>query len=220
MDNLKTKTVKGIAWSMVDQVFNLVTTLLITVFLARLIEPSEFGLLAMVTVMVGFLQIFRDFGLGAALIQKKELSQREINSVFWLNTTIGGLIGGLLYLSAPYIAEFYHEGRLIRLTQAMAGVFAIGSLGIVPDALIRKKIDFKEIFLRNALVVILSGLIAIYLAYRGYGVWALVAQRVVLTTANAGISFMIIKWWPTRHFHPGSLKEFIRSACPSSEKRV
>src|SRR5690606_6752309 len=120
----------------IDQVFRIVVMLIISAFMARLIEPAEFGLFAMVTVAVGFLSVFKDFGLGAALIQKKEPSDVEISSVFWLNVLMGFLIGILIYFSAPLLAQFYSEPTLVPITQVMGLTFFLGSFGLVPDALI------------------------------------------------------------------------------------
>lgn len=182
--------------------------------MARLIEPAEFGLFAMVTVAVGFLSVFKDFGLGAALIQKKEPSDVEISSVFWLNVLMGFLIGILIYFSAPLLARFYSEPALVPITEVMGLTFFLGSFGLVPDALIRKGIDFKSLFLRNISNIVISGILGIILALYGFGVWALVFNNLFTTIFGVIISFRMIKWRPSFHFSLEALKPIMRFSFP------
>lgn len=196
MANLRKKTENGIKWSAIDQIFRLFVTLAISAILARFISPAEYGLFAMVSIITGFLSIFKDFGLGNALIYKSEITDEETNNVFWVNNLLAFVLGFSLFCSAPYVAEFYAEPRLIRLTQAMAILFMIGSTASIPDVLIRKNIDFKSLFTRNILNLLLSSIVAIIFAYMGFGVWALVIQGFISTIAGAIISFKMVKWRP------------------------
>jgi len=214
LSDLKRKTIKGIKWSVIDQITRFISTLIISIFLARLILPSEFGKLAMVLVFIGFLEIFKDFGLGSALIHKTKLIKEEIDSVFWLNTLIGLIIAILIFILAPAIANFYKKPDLIPITQVLAVIFFIGSIGIVPDALIRKEIDFKNLFIRNISNILLSGTLAIIMGFLGYGVWALIGQRFVTTFYGVIISFKMIKWRPSLVFNSQKIKSFIHFSLP------
>ena len=214
MENLKDRTESGIKWSVIDQVFKTVLSLAISVFLARLIAPKEFGLFAMVAVATGFLNIFRDFGLGAGLIQKRNLENQEIDSIFWVNNVIGLVIGILIYVGASFIVDFYSEPKLLHITQAMAIVFIVGAVGLVPDALIRKNLDFKQFFLRNILNDLISGGIAIGLAYNNYGVWALITQAFLSKFIGTIIAFRMIVWKPSFFLSWKKITPFMRFSLP------
>jgi len=176
--------------------------------------PSEFGLFALVTIAIGFLNIFKDFGFGAALIQKQNLEKSEIDSIFWLNNGIGFLLGTIIFFSAPLIGAFYEEPKLILLTQAMSVIFFIGSFGLVPDALIAKNIDFKSFFFRNIANNVISGAIAVFMAYKGYGVWALVFQSLFSTIIGVFISFKMVQWRPSFQFSKESSVPFLKFSMP------
>lgn len=208
------KTIKGIKWSVIDQIVRQFIILIVSAVLSRLLSPSEFGLLGMVTVAIGFLQIFKDFGLGASIIQQTQPSKISINSVFWANIGIGCLLCIILLLVAPAIADFYKEPRLTLLTVAMAGIFLIGSLEIVPDALIRKAMDFRSYFFRNLGSLLLSGVVGIALALSGWGVWALVGQTLFATLTRVVINFKLSKWRPSFQFSSRELKSHLRFSLP------
>ena len=196
MTNIRQKTEQGIKWSGIDQIFRLVVTIGISAFLARFVAPAEFGLFAMVTIITGFLSVFKDFGLGNVIIYKTDITHREINSIFWVNNGIAGLIGLGLFIGAPWVADFYKEEKLTALTQAMAILFMLGGLGSIPEALIRKNIDFKRLFTINITNQLLSGLIAGFCAYQGLGVWALVIQLYISTLAGTYLSYRMVAWRP------------------------
>lgn len=208
----KTKT--GIKWSVVDQVVRQFITLVISGVLSRLLTPAEYGLLGMVTVAIGFLQVFKDMGLGSSIIQKQGISSEEQSTIFWLNVAIGVALTLLLLLTAPWIAGFFKEPQLTPLIRVMSLNFVIGSMAIVPDALIQKAIDFKSYFYRNLGTVVAGGLLGIGLAYKGFGVWALVGQSLLTTLAGLIISFRMVQWRPQYIFNKNSLKSHLRFSLP------
>jgi O-antigen/teichoic acid export membrane protein len=214
LKDLKKRTESGIKWSVIDQLFKVGISLIISIFLARLIDPSDFGLFAIVTVSVGFLSVFKNFGLGSAIIQKESPSVLEINSVFWLNLAIAIFISVIIFIGSYFASGFYEEPRLIAMIQFMALVFFISSFGLVPDGLIHKNLEFKNFFLKNAINLILSGSTAIWLAYSGYGIWALLFQVLISTTLEVFISYRMIEWRPSFDFSWESIKPFIRFSLP------
>ena len=208
----KTKT--GIKWSVVDQAVRQFITLVISGVLSRLLTPAEYGLLGMVTVAIGFLQVFKDMGLGSSIIQKQGITAEEQSTIFWLNVAIGVALTLLLLLAAPWIAVFFNEPQLTLLIRVMSLNFVIGSMAIVPDALIQKAIDFKSYFYRNLGTVIAGGLLGIWLAYKGFGVWALVGQSLLTTLAGLIISFRMVPWRPQYTFNKNLLKSHLRYSLP------
>lgn len=209
---VKTKT--GLKWSVIDQIMRLLITLVISGVLSRVLTPAEYGLLGMVTVVIGFLNVFKDLGLGSSIIQKQGVTDIEQSSIFWLNVTVGIILMLLLIFTAPWIAGFFNEPQLTIFIRVMSLNFVIGSMAIVPDALIQKAIDFKSYFYRNFGTIIAGGLLGIYLAYMGFGVWALIGQNMFTTFAELIIGFRMVKWRPQLTFNKNSLKSHLHYSLP------
>lgn len=176
MPNHLEKTKIGVLWSFVNQGGAQFLNLLITFILARLVTPDEFGTIAMITVFTGFAIRFVDFGFSAALIQKKEVSKEDVDTVFFFNLTSGILLTGLFFFLSPLIADFYQVDSLNTLTKVLSFIFIITASSGVNKALITKAINFKlNAFISLAALVLSSGL-AIVLAYKGFGVWSILVK--------------------------------------------
>lgn len=214
MSEQNKKTRKGLKWSLIDQVVRQVITLLISAVLSRLLTPAEFGLLGMVTVAIGFLQVLKDIGLGSSLVQKQTVTPEEVSTIFWVNLILGVVMAILLIILAPYIALFFNEPKLTLLVRVMSFNFVITSMAIVPDALILKAIDFRSFFFRNLGTTVIGGFIGIYMALEGYGVWALVGQSLITTITGLIISSVMIKWRPKFIFKRELLGSHMRYSMP------
>lgn len=214
MNTQTEKAKKGIKWSLIDQIVRQSVTLLISAILSRLLTPAEYGLLGMIAVATGFLQVFKEMGLGSSVVQKQGITTAEQSSIFWLNVAVGLILTLLLLITAPWIARFFNEPQLTILIRVISFNFVIGSMAIVPDALIQKAIDFKSFFLRNLGTVILGGLFGIWLAYRGYGVWALIGQSLITTVTGLVISFRMVQWRPQLFFKWNLLKRHLYYSLP------
>lgn len=205
--NLKTKTILGFKWNFVNQFGLQFINLIFSIFLARLLGPTEFGLIAMVTVFTGFSNLFIDFGFGNALIHKENPSNTDWSSVFWLNVIFGAFICGILILFSGSIASFYDEPSLKNITIALAFSFIFSSSSIVYNAKLRKKMDFKSISLINLSSLIISGILGVVAALNGYGVWSLVIQRI----SNVLLKFILLqivsRWIPIFKYSSTSIKE-------------
>lgn len=173
-----TKTRTGIIWSFINQGGAQVLNLIITFILARLVSPEEFGTIAMVTVFTGFAIRFVDFGFSASLIQKKEVSQNDINTVFFFNVISGIVLTILFFFLSPFIAEFYDVEILSVLTKALSIIFLITAITGVNKALITKDINFKLSSIIFLVSLILSSALAIFLAFKGFGVWSILIKLV------------------------------------------
>lgn len=171
-DHLK-KTKSGVFWSFLNQGGNQILNLLITFILARLVSPEEFGVIGMITVFTGFAIRFVDFGFSAALIHKKEVDKKDINTVFTLNTVIGVILSVLFFIISPLIANFYDKPILILLTKSFSIIFLVTGLSGVNRALLTKQMGFKLNTIISVISLILSSVIAIVMAYFGYGVWSI-----------------------------------------------
>jgi len=173
-------------------------SILISVILARLLIPSDFGLIAMVLVFSNFVAIFSGFGLTSAIVQKKEVSDEALSSIFWINVGLGALLTLALAASAPLIAAFFSQPRLTPLVVFMSTVFFIASLGNVQNGLLTRRMNFKAIAIVGFCAIGLSGPIAIFLAFSGYGVWSLAWYAVLNICFTVVFLSIYARWVP--HF--------------------
>ena len=206
MSQLKTKSIKALIWDFIGKIAVQSAGFIISIFLARLLSPEEFGLIGMVMVIVPITQVFMDMGLGAALIQKKEVSQNLFSSVFWLNIIIGAIMTVLLYLSSDYIALFYKRPELSEIIKILSLIFVISSLGIVQNIHFTKSLNFKTHAIISLISNLISGSIAIYLAYSGFGVMALVYQKIIAITISILCYWITSNWRPSFYFSIKDIK--------------
>ncbi len=156
--------------------------------------PSDFGLIAMVLVFSNFAAIFSGFGLQSAIVQRDEVSDEALSSIFWINVALGGLLTVALAASAPLIAAFYSEPRLTPIIVFISTTFFISSFSIVSYPLLLKRMNFKAIAIIETGAIAISGPIAIFLAFSGYGVWSL-AWNAVLSTVFLTVFYLIYARW-------------------------
>jgi O-antigen/teichoic acid export membrane protein len=207
MDSLKSKTLHGLFWSFLESVALQGIRFIIGIVLARLLFPEQFGLIGMLTIFIAVAQSFLDSGFGAALIQKKESTQKDICSIFYFNILVGILIAGILYLVAPFISSFYNQPILTPLTRAMSLVIIINSFGLIQSTILSKQIDFKTQTKVSLIASVLSGIIGITMAASGFGVWSLVVQQVSSAFFRTVFLWFLNPWRPALIFSLKSLRE-------------
>ncbi len=179
----------------------------VSIVLARLLLPEDYGLLGMALVFTGFLSTLSDFGLTSAIVQKKELSDQQLSSIFWFDILIGVICAALLTFVSPLISAFYSEPKLIPILSVLSINFILLNGNVVPFAQSQKTLEFGKITKINATAVFLSGLISILAAFSGMGVWSLVLQ-----TLSSSFILLILFWarskfLPKFHFRWRDLKE-------------
>ena len=210
MENLRKQTLSGLSWSAASQMLGQGFQFAITAILAHLLSPREYGLLGMVLVFTGFAANFADLSLGASIIQKRDASERHLNSVFWLNVLVGGLLTLVFGLMAPLVAEFYGEPSLRLLTAAVAISFVLNSLNGVQSALLEKALNFRAKFWINMASTAISGSVALTMAFTGGGVWSLVVQSLVATVVGTSMMWRLSSWRPGLSFDLSAIKELMR----------
>jgi O-antigen/teichoic acid export membrane protein len=210
MKNLRQRTLVGLVWSGSARLLGQLLQLAVAVVLARLLSPKAYGLLGMVLVFTGFANSLTDMGLGASIIQKSSLSSRHLNSVFWLNVVTGMLLTGVFALAAPFVASFYEEPQLRRLTIAIAVNFFLGSLNVVQNALLDKSLNFRTKFWIEIVSIIASGTVALLLAFTGAGVWSLVGQLLTSTMVRVVAMWGLSPWRPGISFDFSAIKELMQ----------
>lgn len=184
-------------------------TMLVSIILARLIDPSIYGTIALVTVIITILQVFLDCGLSTALIQKKEVDDVDFSSVFYFNIVFGGILYVLLFSVAPIIARFYSAPNLASVIRVFGIELIVFSLKSVQQAYVSKKMVFKKFFFATLGGTICAAVVGITLAFCGYGVWALVIQHLINTLIDTLLLWFMVKWRPKKVFSVGRLKILI-----------
>jgi polysaccharide transporter, PST family len=191
------KSLHGGAISVAAQGINTAVQVGTTICLARLLVPEDFGLVAMVSALTGFANVLMDLGTRDAAVQKPKITQEELSTLFWLTTGLGTLFTAVIMLSATPIADFYHEERLIRITQFWGLTFVFTALSCQHAALLRRQLKFQKVAIIEVAANVLGAGIAIALAFSGRGYWALVFRP--LATAV----FMLILIWSSSRWIPG-----------------
>ncbi|MEJ2239585.1 MAG: lipopolysaccharide biosynthesis protein [Gemmatimonadales bacterium] len=194
---LKTLALRGGAVTMATQTMSFAFTLGATAILARLLTPADYGLIAMVTVIVGFMTMFKDFGLSMATVQRAELTQPQVSTLFWLNTALGLSLSILAVGLAPALAWFYSESRLVPLTIFLASTFMISGLGVQHQALLRRQMRYGVLAAIEILALICGIVLAIATAMRGGQYWALAIQTVTSTTFRTLGYWILCRWRPS-----------------------
>lgn len=187
-------------WSAVEIGVRYGVQLLLTMVLARLLTPEDFGLMAMLLVFTGFAALLVEGGLGSALVQKQSTTADDETSVFFVNFGMGCVLGGGLWFLAPVVATFYVQPELVALLQVLLWLLPLGALATVPNALLSQRLDFRKRAIAELLASAASAVLALWLAWRGFGVWSLVWQALSGAFLRAVLLWWISGWRPRGRF--------------------
>lgn len=201
---VRSKILHGIVWNFIEKVLMRGWGFIIGVILARLLAPSDFGLIGMLAIFISISNVFIEGGLAKALIQRQQCSEIDYSTALVSNVGMSLLIYVALFFSAPYIADFYEEPVLVTLTRVLALNFVLGSFNIVQRAKLMANVDFKSLAKINIISTIIGGVLAVLMAYSGFGVWALVGQTICSTLVLMILFPFYSKWKPTIRFSKDS----------------
>jgi PST family polysaccharide transporter len=201
---LGARAARGGAVTMASQGLRFVVMILTTAVLGRLLTPQDYGLVGMVGILMGFVALFKDLGLASATIQREELSEREVSTLFWLNLGLSVGVALLTAALAPLVAWFFGEPRLVAVTAAYSVGFVFGGLAVQHEALLRRRMRFAALAGANLVALFVNAATTIGLAWLGFGYWALVYGQLALGVAYAVCLWGVCGWRPGR---PGRLSE-------------
>lgn len=207
MKDLKEKAIKGVSWSVIDNLANSGITFLIGVILARILSPAEFGLIGMITIFIAVSNSIVDSGFSSALIRKVKPKDIDYNTVFYFNLCLGIGLYLILFYSAPAISLFFKEPSLISITRVMGTILIINAFGIVQRSLLVKEVDFKTQTKISLIASIISGIVGIAMALKGFGVWSLVGQQISRQLLNSIFLWVFNTWRPALEFSKESFHE-------------
>ncbi|BEM27322.1 lipopolysaccharide biosynthesis protein [Serratia marcescens] len=200
MEKLKEKTTRGLKWSALERVMAQGVQLCVMLILARMLGPTSFGLVGMLAVFIAVAQVFVDSGFSAALIRKPERSEADVATTFYFNITVSLVCYAVLYFSADSVARFYNQSELSLLLKVLGLAVIFNSFLVIPRTNLTIAMDFKSQAKISILSVLVSGTIALFLAWKGYGVWALVAQTLLASLTSVVMYNIISPWKPKDRF--------------------
>lgn len=209
MADLQGKALSGMSWLTFAQLTKHLLQFQLGIILARLLTPRDFGLIGLVMVFIGFAGLFSEMGLGAALIQREKIEERHWSSAFWMNVAAGLLLTVAFIACAPLISQFYDESILTPLTMVIAISFTIGSLSMVPIAMLTRDVDFRTLAIVETVSAVAGGVLAVVLALLGFGVWSLVWRTLAVAALTAIGLYWVIRWRPRLSIDGGAVRELL-----------
>ena len=224
MNDLKERMIRGGFAKVCSQGANFVVRVGSLMILARLLDPKDFGLVGMVTAVTGVFQLFKDFGLSTATIQRKTVTDEQVSTLFWINMLLGAMLTILSLVMAPAIAKFYHEPKLFGVTAVLGVGFLFNAAGVQHSAILQRQMRFTTLAVIDSVSLLAGTAIGFAMAIRGFRYWALVATTIIVSTglhdryvANGGVdsgAAAQANWYPFydwfwRHTH----FEWPRSLC-------
>lgn len=200
---------KGFIWRFAERCGAQLVSFLVSVLLARILVPKDYGTIALVTIFTAILQVFVDSGLSTALVQKKDADDLDFSSVFYFNFAVCLILYAGMYIAAPYIAAFYNDPSLTSVIRVIGLTIIVSGVKGIQQAYVSRNMLFKRFFFSTIGGTIFSAFLGISLAYAGFGVWALVAQQLSNTAIDTIILWLTVKWRPKRMFSWYRLKNLL-----------
>lgn len=208
--SLKQKVVKGFAWALLERFSMQGVSFVVTMVLARLLTPEDYGAVALLTIFIALSSVLVDSGFGNALVQKKETTEVDFNSVFYLSLTLSGLLYGVLFFAAPWVAEFYETPELIGLLRLLALTLVFNAINGVQNAELSRKMLFHLSFRISLIGSVATAMVGITFAYLGFGPWALVWSTIAGGVVGVLTRWYFIAWRPRLMFSWNALKGLFR----------
>jgi teichuronic acid exporter len=204
--NIKSKAISSLFWKLMERGGTQGIQFIVQIVLARLLLPEDYGIIALVVIFTSIAGVFVQSGLNTALIQKKDVDQADFSSVFYLSLFIAFLIYIILFFSAPFIATFYEQPQITSVFRILSITLFFGAFNSIQNAVVARKLQFKKLFFSSTGAILVSGSVGIYMAYAGFGVWALVGQQISSQLLVTLILWFTVKWRPQLLFSLGRVK--------------
>lgn len=205
--NNKKKITANLIWRFGERVCAQGVAFVVSIILARLLDPEVHGTIALVTVFITILEVFMTHGIGTALVQKKDATNTDFSTAFYFNVVFSWILYGVLFLCAPGIASFYHRPELTSIVRVLSIVLVVAAVKNIQHAYVARHMMFHKFFFATLGGTIGAAVIGIWMAYKGYGVWALVTQSLFNHTVDTIILWFTVRWRPTKEFSFQSLKQ-------------
>jgi len=204
--SLRHRLLSGLFWSALERFGQQGLQFVITIIIARILTPADYGLVGMLAIFIAVAQSFVDSGFGSALIQKQDTTNVDYSTIFYFNIIVSTICFLILFFTAPLIAKFYNQSLLTPITRVMALNIVINSFGLIQNTILMKNINFKTLTKVSFSSIVISGAVGIFFAYKGFGVWALVFQAMSSNIMRTICLWFYNKWRPALTFSYNSLK--------------
>ena len=205
--NLKQKAASGMVWTAFQKYSKMTIQFVSGIILARLLTPFDYGCIGMLAIFMVMAEVFIDGGFGSALIQKKQPTQEDYSTIFWWNVGMAFVMYIILFFSAPAISRFYDIPLLCDVLRVQGLVLFIYALNIIQRNQLKKKLNFKLLSIVSVTTSLIALSVTIVMAYKGYGVWALVVQHLIVAAIPSLVFWFYVKWRPVWTFSWSSFKE-------------
>lgn len=193
----RNKTISGVIWKVLENGGNQGIRLIISVILARMLDPENYTTLTLLLIFVTYADVFVKRGFATALIQKKDADNVDFSSAFWVMLALAGGFYALLFFSAPFISSFFEETLFTPALRVVSLSLFTGAFNAVQGAIVQRKLEFRKFCIAALGATLISGAVGIYMAYSGYGVWALVAQNILASIINMTLLWLLDRWKPS-----------------------
>lgn len=206
-ESLRSRTIKGVAWSGIDNVTRFGVTFVVSIVLARLLTPDDYGLIGITAIFTAICQTLVNAGFTNALIRKKNATDDDYNTAFIVNLALSILLYMAIFISAPFIADFFRRQELTDLIRVLSLGIIVDALAMVQQTRLTKRIDFRSQTRITIIASVASGCAGIFLALYGFGVWALVSQQLLSQIIRTSLLWKVNKWVPRLRFSNNSFHE-------------
>jgi O-antigen/teichoic acid export membrane protein len=194
--NLGRAAVRGLAWTILRSVSSRLVGSVVFIVLARLLDPKAFGTVALASVFVVLISLLVESGFGEALIQRRQVTEVDLNTAFWVSNAFGIALALLTATTAGLLARLFHQPDLGPVLRALSLVFVLAALASVPQALLRRGLGFRQIALRGVAATVAGGVVGVAMALAGFGVWSLVGQILANTLVGTAVLWLACSWRP------------------------
>lgn len=208
-NNSGNKIVTGMIWRFGEKITAQAVSFIVSIILARLLMPEDYGVVAIVNVFIAIAEIFVTSGLGTSLIQKKDADDLDFSTVFWCNLVLSSFLYIIVFVLAPMIARFYSMPLLTPVLRIFSLRLPISAVNSIQNAYVSRKMDFRKFFFATLIGTVVSAIVGIVMAYNGFGVWALIAQYLTNSIIDTIVLFTIINWHPRFEFSSYRAKPLI-----------
>lgn len=199
----------GLFWSFGERITAQLVTFIITIILARILTPGDYGVVSLILVFITLADVFVSNGFGESLVQKQDATERDFSTIFWCSFSFSVVLYAILFFAAPGIASFYNNDLLCPLLRVLALKLPISSVSTIQHAYVSKHMQFRKFFFSTLGGTIASGVVGVVMAYMGFGPWAVVAQYLVNTTIDTIVLLFTVLWRPHFWFDKHSAKVLI-----------
>ncbi|WP_289021493.1 lipopolysaccharide biosynthesis protein [uncultured Salegentibacter sp.] len=205
--SLRKQATAGLVWTFAQQFSNQIIAFVVSIILARILLPEQFGLIGMVSVFIAVGNTLMDAGLTQSLIRDKDADQEDLSTVFYFNLAASAVIYLIIFFSAPLIAGFYEEPSLTKIVRVLCVTFVISAFGAIQSTRLTKVMNFKTQTLISVPSTVVSGIVGVSMAYSGFGVWSLVWSRVSASLMRTAQLWVYSKWTPSLQFNIPKFKD-------------